>query len=133
MANGDNENGHALDLKNLTPLDQLGLREAIKQARKSYSEGGIPIGSALVSSSSPTFKILGSGHNQRVQLGNPILHGEMSALQQAGRLRAEEYQNTTMVCSLRSTASCMFSPSYAVHNVKVAMWNSSSCVVCLFP
>lgn len=112
---------------NLSPLDQLGLQEAIKQAKKSYSEGGIPIGSALVSHSSPTPKILGSGHNQRVQLGNAILHGEMSALQHAGRLRAGEYQNATMVCMLENAEICIFSSSCVVHNPEVA---SKSLQIC---
>lgn len=113
---------------NLSPLDQLGLQEAIKQAKKSYSEGGIPIGSALVSHSSPTPKILGSGHNQRVQLGNAILHGEMSALQDAGRLRAGEYQNATMVCTLENALNIyIFSSSCVVHNPEVA---SKSLQIC---
>ena len=115
-----NPNTHAY-MTNLTPLDHFGLKEAIEQAKKSYSEGGIPIGSTLVSSSSPTPKVLGSGHNERVQLSNPILHGEMSALQQAGRLRAGEYQNATMVCRLKIHYDCMFSPSYEVHNIEVAI------------
>jgi len=93
-------------MTNLSPLDHFGLKEAIDQAKKSYSEGGIPIGSALVSSSSPTPKVLGSGHNERVQLSNPILHGEMSALQQAGRLRAGEYQNATMFTTLSPCSMC---------------------------
>jgi cytosine deaminase len=84
-----------------SPLDREGLiyeglREALKQARKSYSEGGIPIGSALLESS--THKILGSGHNERIQKASPILHGETSALDNAGRLHADVYRHATIVC-----------------------------------
>ena len=57
--------------------------EAIAQAKKSLSEGGIPIGAVIEIDG----KIVGRGHNQRVQNGSPILHGEMSALENAGRYR----------------------------------------------
>jgi len=58
------------------------MQEAINQAKKSLSEGGIPIGSVLVKNS----KIIATGHNKRVQEGNPILHGEMDCLNNAGRV-----------------------------------------------
>jgi cytosine deaminase len=77
-----------------------GLGVALEQARKSYSEGGIPIGAALIESSSR--KILGSGHNQRIQDASPILHGETAALNDAGRLQADVYRRATMVCSTDS-------------------------------
>lgn len=80
----------------LSPLDRTGIQAAFEQARKSYFEGGIPIGAALVSNSS--YEILGVGHNQRVQNGSPILHGETAALDAAGRLKANVYRNSTMVC-----------------------------------
>ena len=80
----------------LEGLIQDGLHVALHQARKSHSEGGIPIGSALVESSS--HKIIGSGHNQRIQKNSPILHAETSALDNAGRLQVNVYQNATLVC-----------------------------------
>ena len=58
------------------------LQSAIEEAKKGLSEGGIPIGSVLVHEG----KIIGRGHNQRVQRGSVIHHGEMNALENAGRL-----------------------------------------------
>lgn len=58
------------------------MEEAIRQARKSLSEGGIPIGSVLVKNG----EIVAAGHNKRVQEKNPILHGEMDCLNNAGRV-----------------------------------------------
>jgi cytosine deaminase len=82
-----------LDLEGLI---HKGLRTALEQAHKSYSEGGIPIGGALVDSSS--HKIIGLGCNQRIQKASPILHAETSALDNAGRLQADVYRNSTLVC-----------------------------------
>ena len=64
------------------------MRAAIEQARKSLSEGGIPIGSVLVHEG----QIIGRGHNCRVQTGSAIDHGEMNCLRNAGRLPARIYQ-----------------------------------------
>lgn len=86
----------ATTMSDVSPLDLEGIRVAIEQARKSYSEGGIPIGGALIAL--PSQKILGSGHNQRIQKGSPILHGETAALEDAGRLQADVYRHATMVC-----------------------------------
>jgi cytosine deaminase len=83
-------------MSNLPPLDLVGLGAALKQARKSLSEGGIPIGAALVSMSQIP-QVLGSGHNRRIQESSPILHGETAALNDAGRLKADVYRNSTMV------------------------------------
>ena len=58
------------------------MQEAIRQAHKSLSEGGIPIGSALVKNG----QLVAAGHNKRVQEDNPILHGEMDCLKNAGRV-----------------------------------------------
>ncbi len=74
---------------------------AYRQALKSYNEGGCPIGAVLVSMDG---KILGEGHNMRVQGGNPILHGETSALQNAGRQKS--YRNTVMYTSLSPCMMC---------------------------
>ena len=78
--------------------DEYGLRVAIEQAQKSASEGGVPIGAALVSKANGVLKLEGASYNQRVQKGSAILHGETAALEAAGRLRADVYQNSTMVC-----------------------------------
>jgi len=62
-------------------IDQF-MQEAIRQAQKSLTEGGIPIGSVLVKDN----EIIAAGHNKRVQEDNPILHGEMDCLNNAGRV-----------------------------------------------
>ena len=79
--------------------DVFGLQAAIAQAKKSAAEGGIPIGGALVGRVNGELKLLAASHNQRIQKGSAILHGETAALEQAGRLKAEVYRNSTMVSS----------------------------------
>lgn len=76
---------------------------AIQQAEKSRNEGGIPIGSVLVSNDG---KILGAGHNQRVQRGSCILHGEMDCLENAGRLTYSQYKNSTIYSTLSPCDMC---------------------------
>jgi cytosine/creatinine deaminase len=78
------------------------LRAAIDQARKSASEGGIPIGSVLVHEG----KIIGRGHNCRVQTGSAIDHGEMNCLRNAGRLPAKVYQTSTIYSTLSPCPMC---------------------------
>src|SRR6201995_3367613 len=78
------------------------LIEAIEQARKSLSEGGIPIGSVLVHEG----KIIGRGHNCRVQTGSPIDHGEMNCLRNAGRLPASVYRKCTIYSTLSPCPMC---------------------------
>ena len=78
------------------------LNAAIEQARKSLSEGGIPIGSVLVHEG----KIIGQGHNCRVQTGSPIDHGEMNCLRNAGRLGAKGYQSCTIYSTLSPCPMC---------------------------
>lgn len=78
------------------------LLSALEQAKISYSEGGIPIGSVLVHQG----KIIGAGHNQRVQKGSPILHGEMNALENAGRLSAIIYRECTLYTTLSPCPMC---------------------------
>jgi len=75
---------------------------AIEQAEKSFSEGGIPIGSVLVIDN----EIVGRGHNRRVQRGNPILHAEMDAIQNAGRQPARRYARATLVSTLSPCDMC---------------------------
>ena len=78
------------------------LRAAIDQARKSLAEGGIPIGSVLVHEG----KIIGQGHNCRVQTGSPIDHGEMNCLRNAGRLAGKVYQSCTIYSTLSPCPMC---------------------------
>ncbi|KAI0137016.1 cytosine deaminase [Xylariales sp. AK1849] len=83
--------------------DSQGLSLAIEEARLSFQEGGIPIGAALIASDG---KVLGRGHNMRVQNGNPILHGETSCLQNAGRLPSTAYKGSTMYTTLSPCDMC---------------------------
>jgi cytosine deaminase len=78
------------------------LEAAIEQARKSLLEGGIPIGAVLVNDG----RIIGRGHNCRVQTGSPIDHGETNCLRNAGRLPAKIYQNSTMYSTLSPCPMC---------------------------
>ncbi|MBT8265761.1 MAG: nucleoside deaminase [Bacteroidia bacterium] len=78
------------------------LKAAISEAKKSALEGGIPIGSVLVHNG----KIVGSGHNRRVQEGSAILHGEMSALENAGRRSAKFYQDCEIYTTLSPCPMC---------------------------
>ena len=78
------------------------LEAAIAEAEAGRAEGGIPIGSVLVHQG----KILGRGHNRRVQRGSAILHGEMDALENAGRQRAAVYAESTLYTTLSPCAMC---------------------------
>ncbi len=84
----------------LTDTDRMGIDVAYANARTSFDAGGVPIGAALVyhgDGGAREPRILGQGHNERVQKGSAILHGEIAALEDAGRLKAEVYRNSTMV------------------------------------
>ena len=78
------------------------LDAAIDEAGLGLAEGGIPIGSVLVLDE----QILGRGHNRRVQKGSPILHGEMDALENAGRLVASEYRRSVIYTTLSPCHMC---------------------------
>ena len=78
------------------------LRAAIEEAEIGLEEGGIPIGSVLVRGG----EILGRGHNRRVQSGSPVLHGEMDALENAGRLPAATYRECTLYTTLSPCPMC---------------------------
>ena len=78
------------------------MKAAIEQAQKSLNEGGIPIGSVIEIDG----KIVGKGHNLRVQNGSPILHGEMSAFENAGRLSPAEYRKATLYTTLSPCQMC---------------------------
>ncbi len=75
---------------------------AIAEAEAGVAEGGSPIGSVLVHAG----KIVGRGHNRRVQKGSAILHGEMDALENAGRLPASVYQKSVIYTTLSPCAMC---------------------------
>jgi len=78
------------------------MRAAVEEAEKGLREGGIPIGSVLVSNG----KILGCGHNRRVQKGSVVLHGEMDALENAGRQSASVYQQSILYTTLSPCPMC---------------------------
>ena len=78
------------------------MQAAIEEARLGLAEGGIPIGSVLVHQG----KILGRGHNRRVQQGSTVLHGEMDALENAGRQSAAIYRQCTLYTTLSPCAMC---------------------------
>ncbi len=83
------------------------LEAAIAEAKKGLEEGGIPIGSVLVHNG----KIIGRGHNRRIQKGSAILHGEMDALENAGRLSAKVYKESVLYTTLSPCPMC----SGAIH------------------
>jgi len=87
-------NQHALDVQFMAA--------ALQEARQGLAEGGIPIGSVIVVDG----QIIGRGHNRRVQLGNPILHGEMDAFQNAGRQPAAVYARATLYSTLSPCTMC---------------------------
>jgi cytosine/creatinine deaminase len=77
-------------------------RAAIDEAERGLAEGGIPIGSVVVHDG----RILGRGHNRRVQRGSVVLHGEMDALENAGRQPARVYRDCTIYTTLSPCAMC---------------------------
>ena len=78
------------------------MKLAIEEAKKGRSEGGIPIGSVIVHDG----KVLGQGHNKRIQQGSVVLHGEMDALENAGRQPASIYRNSTLYTTLSPCPMC---------------------------
>lgn len=82
-------------------MDQF-LQAAIAEAKKGLQEGGIPIGSVLVIDG----KIVGRGHNRRVQNGSAVLHAEMDCLENAGRLSASDYKKATLYSTLSPCSMC---------------------------
>ncbi len=78
------------------------VQAAIEEAEIGLKEGGIPIGSVLVHGD----RILGRGHNRRVQQGSVVLHGEMDALENAGRLPARVYRECTLYTTLSPCSMC---------------------------
>jgi len=78
------------------------MKAAREEAEKGFQEGGIPIGSVIVH----TGKIIGRGHNRRVQKGSVVLHGEMDAFENAGRQTATVYKECTIYTTLSPCAMC---------------------------
>ena len=78
------------------------MQRALRLAEKGYAEGGCPIGGVLVDNASG--RVLGEGHNALVQEGNPVIHGEMAALRNAGRMKNRH--NTTMYTTLQPCFMC---------------------------
>lgn len=87
----------------LAESDRTGLERAIEQARIGRSEGGVPIGAALIADDGT---VLGVGHNRRVQSNSAIRHGETDALENAGRLPASVYARSTMYTTLSPCDMC---------------------------
>lgn len=78
------------------------MQAAIEEARLGLAEGGIPIGSVIVHAG----RIIGRGHNRRVQRGSAILHGEMDAFENAGRQPASVYRDAVLYTTLSPCAMC---------------------------
>jgi creatinine deaminase len=78
------------------------LQAAIDEARAGLAEGGIPIGSVIVHQG----RVIGRGHNRRVQQGSAILHGEMDAFENAGRQPASVYRDCTLYTTLSPCSMC---------------------------
>jgi cytosine/creatinine deaminase len=78
------------------------MRAAIEEAKRGLAESGIPIGSVLVIDG----KIVGRGHNRRVQRGSAILHAEMDCIENAGRLKAGDYQRAVLYSTLSPCDMC---------------------------
>lgn len=78
------------------------LQAAIEEAKKGLNEGGIPIGSVLIIDD----EIVGRGHNRRIQNGSVVLHAEMDCLENAGRLKATDYQKATLYSTLSPCDMC---------------------------
>lgn len=86
----------------MTMSEREFLQAAIDEAKLGLAEGGIPIGSVLVIDG----QIVGRGHNRRVQRGSAILHAEMDAIENAGRLRAGDYRRSVLYSTLSPCDMC---------------------------
>ena len=97
-------------------MKDLFLRAAIDEARAGLAEGGIPIGSILVIDG----RIVGRGHNQRLQKGSSVLHAEMDCLENAGRLPASDYRSAVLYSTLSPCDMCSGAILlYGIQNVVV--------------
>jgi creatinine deaminase len=102
MSGGERPVADALRRGIIRPMNDTGMAAAIEEAQQGFEEGGIPIGSALVYRG----EIIGRGHNRRMQRGSPTLHGEMDALENAGRLSAAVYRECTIYTTLSPCSMC---------------------------
>jgi cytosine deaminase len=91
------------------------MQAAIDEAKLGLKEGGIPIGSVLVHKGN----IIGRGHNRRIQAGSCVLHGEMDALENAGRQSAKVYQESTIYTTLSPCSMC--SGAIALYGIPVVV------------
>lgn len=82
--------------------DHKYMAEAIKEAKKSLKEGGIPIGAVLVEDD----VIVARGHNRLLQDNSPLMHGEMDCIQNAGRIKGVDYQKSTLYTTLSPCTMC---------------------------
>lgn len=88
---------------NPRPFDVDNMRHALLQGQLGLREGGVPIGSALVTAEGV---VIGCGRNRRVQLGSPTRHGEMDCLENIGRLAASVYKDCTLFSTLSPCTMC---------------------------
>ncbi len=89
-----------MDFGQPTAMDSDMMDLALQQARASLASGGVPVGAVLAAGEA----VLGAGHNERVQLGDPVAHGEISCLRNAGRRNS--YQDTTLYTTLSPCELC---------------------------
>ncbi len=88
--------------RSMVSQDSKFMAEAIKEAKKSLKEGGIPIGAVLVKDGT----IVGRGHNRLIQNDSAILHGEMDCIENAGRLKGTDYKKCTLYTTLSPCTMC---------------------------
>jgi cytosine deaminase len=91
-----------MDRRDAETISDAFMLAAIEEARRGRGEGGIPIGSVIVHDG----RIIGRGHNRRVQNGSPTLHGEMDALENAGRQPAKVYRESVIYTTLSPCSMC---------------------------
>jgi cytosine/creatinine deaminase len=91
------------------------MTQAIQEAQKSLNKGGIPIGAVLVKNS----EIIGKGHNKRIQLNSSILHAEMDCLENAGRMKSDDYKNCVIYTTLSPCAMC--SGAMVLYNIPMVV------------
>lgn len=84
--------------------DKLGIDIAYEEAHKGMEEGGVPIGGCLIRNKDG--KVLGRGHNMRIQKGSATLHGEIATLENCGRLPGHAYKDTTLYTTLSPCDMC---------------------------
>ncbi|KAF1353676.1 cytosine deaminase [Delphinella strobiligena] len=95
---------HNENMNSIEDLEQsAGWKAALDEAKQGASEGGVPIGACLVDANG---KILGRGHNMRIQKGSATIHAEICALENAGRLPASAYRGATMFTTLSPCDMC---------------------------